>query len=193
MKYHQGRDDYCMTFSLASALHYAGEWRAAMEIANCAEELVNSPRMLALKKLYATMDSVLPKIAKYTVLNDFLDTRQTRKRRRGPPRRMTVKELVMDLTPYPTFVIPIGQDGSTNHTFCVVGDIIFDSTQRHPMSLTWKHVNWILGKGGVKKIGFAVRFCQSKRFNNKYNREMKLWLECNRNRCGQSGKKQAVG
>ena len=129
IKFHQGRDDYYLAYSLASALNYIGEWRAGCEIANLAEELVDIPRTLALKKLYATMDSALPKLAKYTVLNDFLDTQKTRKRRRGPPRRMTVKKLMKDLTPFPTLVIPVGRDGSTNHVFCVVDDLIFDSTQ----------------------------------------------------------------
>ena len=63
-----------------------------------------------------------------------------------------------DKTIYPTFVIPIGNDGSTGHAICIVDDLIFDSTQENALILGREYLDWICGKIEYKDIYVAIRF-----------------------------------
>ena len=85
---------------------------------------------------------------------------------------MSWVELIDNETIYPTLVIPIGADGSINHAFCVVDDLIFDSTQTHALKLTMKSIEWICGEMGVADSPYAVyRFCNSNQKGKVYRRK----------------------
>jgi hypothetical protein len=52
-------------------------------------------------------------------------------------------------------------DGSNNHAFVVVDDLIFDCTQTHAMKLCRESLDWICGENGIASINIALRFNQS--------------------------------
>ncbi len=52
-------------------------------------------------------------------------------------------------------------DGSNNHAFVVVDDLIFDSTQTHAMKLCRESLDWICGEKRIASINIALRFNQS--------------------------------
>ena len=71
---------------------------------------------------------------------------------------MTLQDLLQNKSPFPTLVIPRGNDMSVNHAICVVDDIIFDSTQPKALWLTRESLDWICGKQGCEGIHMALRF-----------------------------------
>ena len=71
---------------------------------------------------------------------------------------MSIADLLIDKTEHPTIVIPLGNDGKVSHTFCVIDDLIFDSTQKFALQLCQKSINWICGDCGCYDIYLAMRF-----------------------------------
>ena len=60
------------------------------------------------------------------------------------------------------------KNGNQNHAFCVVDDLIFDSTQSFAMKLMKESVEWICKPNdGFERIKAAYRFQQ--KFNTKEN------------------------
>ena len=98
-----------------------------------------------------TMKKIVPGIGQYIKFNVH-----RAKRKRSPLLKSTLIEV---LTPYPTLVMPIGEDGSKSHVVTVVDDLIFDSTQKYALKLTQQSLDWICGECGCSEIGEAVRFC----------------------------------
>ena len=47
---------------------------------------------------------------------------------------MSIDDLLADKTEHPTIVIPLGNDHKVSHTFCVIDDLIFDSTQKFALN-----------------------------------------------------------
>ena len=47
---------------------------------------------------------------------------------------MSVKDLLSNPSPHPTIVIPRGKDLSVTHAFCVIDNLIFDSTQKFALN-----------------------------------------------------------
>jgi hypothetical protein len=76
----------------------------------------------------------------------------------GKIKELTIKDLLEQKTRFPTLVIPYGKDGSNNHSFVVVDDLIFDSTQTHALKLCQKRFDWICGDDGMGSINVALRF-----------------------------------
>ena len=73
-------------------------------------------------------------------------------------KRISLKDLIEDLHPYPTVVILAGTDGQVDHAICIVDNIIFDSTQQFALRLNMDSFNWICGDGGCQGIYVAFRF-----------------------------------
>ena len=71
---------------------------------------------------------------------------------------MSVHDLLSNPSPHPTIVIPRGKDLSVTHAFCVIDDLIFDSTQKFALELCQKSINWICGDCGCYDIYLAMRF-----------------------------------
>jgi hypothetical protein len=76
-------------------------------------------------------------------------------------KKLSIQDLLENKTRFPTVVIPYGKDGSNNHAFVVVDDLIFDSTQTHAMQLCRESLDWICGEKGIASINIALRFNQS--------------------------------
>ena len=66
-------------------------------------------------------------------------------------------DLISNLTPYPTLVIPVMPDCSTTHAFCIVDDLIFDSSAQCALKLHMDSIRWILN-GPEQGVHLALRF-----------------------------------
>ena len=56
---------------------------------------------------------------------------------------MDWNDLFTNITPYPTLVVPVTKSGRMNHAFCVVDDLIFDSSTPYALPLRMESVSWI--------------------------------------------------
>ena len=71
---------------------------------------------------------------------------------------ITIDSLIKDRSIFPTIVVPCGENIGAEHAFCVVDDLIFDSTQAFALILSKDSLDWICGDGGCVGAYFAVRF-----------------------------------
>ena len=149
--YQQFRKRYCLTHSLASVLSYCQLDFAAELMAS--QGAVFSPKQFgdAINELRSFMQNIAPCIGTPTIYGIRTNTHSRKKR------TLEWDDIFTKLTRFPTLVIPVLPDGSTNHAFCVVDDLIFDSTVPYAMKLTWETVKWIC-RGFDSKIYCALRF-----------------------------------
>ena len=81
---------------------------------------------------------------------------QTQKRKKED---ITIPTLVQKYTPYPTIVVPLGNNGSISHAITVVDDLVFDSTQKYALTLSHKYFHWICGGLGTSdQVWGTIRF-----------------------------------
>ena len=155
--YQQHNDPYCITYSFASALWYCGlhdgaQWMhdAAPQFADmndCDEQI---DHLLSLTK------NVVPWIGQPTVYGV---------RTKGHDRKLRELEwdtLFNERTRWPTIVLPRLPDGKCTHAFCVVDDLIFDSTNPCALKLCMDSVRWLFRE---RETTIQVAY----RFNHKYS------------------------
>ena len=149
--YPQGDHDRCLFLGLASALHYMGLIEEAAKLAGMASKAEHLPGTKGIEALKAAMIECAPCIGRPQVFN---------KRKRKPRSRLTVEDVTLVLSQYPTVVIPLGTDGSVNHAICVVDDLIFDATQWCALKCKVESIGWICDSGskGVAGVYEAFRF-----------------------------------
>jgi hypothetical protein len=60
-------------------------------------------------------------------------------------------------------VIPLGGDGGIGHAITIVGDLIFDSTQSHALTLGNNSLDWCCANDrGFESIYMAIKFARKK-------------------------------
>ena len=171
LKYQQNDKNYCVTYSLASALYYIQEVDAAKQIADSAAALASLPGELVLDEFRQQMLFAFPKNGECQIFN--------KAKRKKPKHGKRTKEMsVTDLlypSPYVTLVIPKGVDGSSDHAICVVDDLIFDARYPRALRLNIKSLNSICGNLGLEKLGVVFQFCEPYKVpRDKRPREMVL-------------------
>jgi hypothetical protein len=72
-------------------------------------------------------------------------------------RRLTMKDLLENPTPYPTVVIPVRRNGYCSHCVCVVDDLIFDSITPYALRLHEDSFEWIFGVK-IHRLHHVYRF-----------------------------------
>lgn len=125
------------TYSLASALFYCGFKNAAYDLAAQSHLFSEMHFDEALSRLRDLMLHLAPEIGLPTVYG-----KRTKSHSRTL-RRLTFDTLFTELTPFPTVVIPVLPNGSSTHAFCVVDDLIFDSTTPKALKLKMESIQWI--------------------------------------------------
>jgi hypothetical protein len=169
--YQQHNQYYCITYSLASALFYCGFEEAAKVLAAQAPDLALGDYDTGLFKLKEFMLNLVPLIGRATIYQK--KTKRSDKKRRI----MTWDNLINEKTIYPTLVIVSSEERGSNHAFCVVDDLIFDSTTPRALKLKMESIRWIFNEVDIK-IHEAMRFnqkcnAQGQRDRRMYTRDMK--------------------
>jgi hypothetical protein len=138
---------------MASALFYCGFGDDARRLAEQASLLAPLPRMVQIESLREAMPNLVPLIGGHTVLGKRCMGNKKKKR------KITWSDLFETMTPYPTLVVPVTEDGKMNHAFCIVDDLIFDSSVPYALKLVMASVEWIYNHQPVE-IFVALRFNQ---------------------------------
>jgi hypothetical protein len=153
IKYPQHELDQCFLCGVASSLYYCGLTQASWRLCDTAHKFEWLTKTFALKELKNVMQEYAPCICVCEVYNVCRKNKKIKK--------LSIQDLLESKTRFPTVVIPYGKDRSNNHTFVVVDDLIFGSTQTHAMKLGRESLNWIYGEEGIASINIASRFNQS--------------------------------
>jgi hypothetical protein len=146
--YQQFERDQCLMMGVASCLHYCGLKSEAVVIALRARRYEE----IALIEMRKDMKRLVPCIGECVTFNSATSKKKTIKR------KLSIPDLIKKRTRFPTVVIPFERDGSNNHSFVVVDNLIFDSTQPCVMKLCLESLDWICGKYGIGSIDVAFRF-----------------------------------
>jgi len=83
------------------------------------------------------MKEIVPTIGMPTIFGVKTKTRARKKR------VITWEELLGNVTTFPTLIIPVLPTGEATHAFCVVDDLIFDSSTPFALKLCLDSVKWI--------------------------------------------------
>ena len=87
-------------------------------------------------------------------------------------RLLTLQELVEEKTQFMTVVHPVGNDGSVDHSVCVVDDLVFDSRFSFALKLLPVTFDFICGLCKLDRIGEVYRF--SRPWNMKKKEQAKV-------------------
>lgn len=138
--YQQHANPFCLSHSLASALFYCDSQKFRI----ASEGLVQLGRTITgihfdaqIKKVRDYMEEHVPLLGRPTLYGRRPNTHSRKLR------QITWDELLLNVTPFPTLVIPKLPTGEATHAFCVVDDLIFDSTTPYALKLCRDSVKWL--------------------------------------------------
>ena len=153
MSLQQNKKDWCLVYSLASALHYVGLVQEANDLAEIVEDTSDVDIKNAMQALVQNMREKVPTIGQHVSFGAF---RNKKKKAKPLP---TLKQLCTEKSIYPTLVIPQGKDCGVNHAVCIVDDLVFDSTQAFALRLNKKTLDWSVNhEEGCQGIHAMIRF-----------------------------------
>ena len=141
--YQQHANPYCLSHSLASALFYCDSqnFRIASEgLVQLGQMITGIPGIhfdAQIKMVREYMAEHVPLLGRPTLYGRRPNTHLRKLR------RITWDELLLNVTPFPTVVIPRLPSGEATHAFCVVDDLIFDSTTPFALRLCRDSVTWL--------------------------------------------------
>ena len=166
----QHSNRYCLTYSLASALFYCGFRLGSEGLAGMAERISKMHFDQAIAEIRGFMENIVSVIGRPTLFGKRTKTHSRKKR------QMTWDELFLVVTPFPTVVIPILPTGEATHAFCVVDDLIFDSTTPFALKLCLDSVKWLF-REVVPDMYQVLRFNRKVsprdgKINEQYRREV---------------------
>ena len=136
----QHSNPYCLSHSLASALFYCDNKRfriASEGLVHLGLTIAGQPFDTQITKLRMYMEDHVPIIGRPTLYGRRPNSHKRKLR------MLTWDEILFDCTPFPTVVIPRLPCGSATHAFCVVDDLIFDSTTPKALKLCRDSVKWL--------------------------------------------------
>ena len=152
--YQQHNNPYCVSHSLASALYYCNsDWIVACQaLVQLGHTFSGTHFDYQIEKVKELMEDHVPHIGRPVIFG-----RRTKNHHRKL-RKMSWEELFSELTPFPTMVVPMLPSGQATHAFCVVDDLIFDSTTPCALKLCMDSVQWLSGEE-IPHLYQVYRFC----------------------------------
>lgn len=145
--YQQEGNPFSLCYSMANVLVHAEYLEEGHKMYLQAPRLAEYQPEEQIGQLSHAMQTIIPVIASPTIYNQRLSTGNRKKR------LITWEELFKTLTPHPTVIIP----GDPEHAFCIVDDLIFDSTTPRAMKLCMDSVRWLC-RGQEPTIQCVYRF-----------------------------------
>ena len=158
--YRQHNNKFCLTLSLANALYYCGFKDEAGVLDTQARVFALYTFERQLNELLGLMSNLVPLIGRPTIFRQYRcrhNMNHRAKKRIKKARHLTWDMLFSEIVPHPTIVIPLLADGTTSHAFCVVDDLIFDSSFPFALKLQKESIDWIFNDTQVS-IFQAFRF-----------------------------------
>ena len=71
--------------------------------------------------------------------------------------------ILEDISPLPTVVIPLGTDGGVAHAITIIDGLIFDSTCERVLKLSKEALDWVCTNSkGYAKVYLAARWTTAK-------------------------------
>ena len=123
----QKQRSMCLFSSMASALAYCKRKREATNLICRSNKGENLDLLTQIQEIQDFIESYIPSVS----VCKLYGVQTSRHKWQD----LTLQDLCENITPYVTIVIPQMMNGSQNHAFCVVDDLIFDSTQVKAMKL----------------------------------------------------------
>jgi len=151
--YQQHGNNYCISYSLGSTLFYCGFLSAAEVFYGAAEWISTMSLDDAMNEIRSIMKNSAALIGLPTLFNIRPNTHSKK------IKSMTWQDLLSDVTPFPTLVVPLQSNGSTSHVFCIVDDLIFDAIFPFALKLCVESVQWIFNNQDTN-IYAVYRFCR---------------------------------
>jgi hypothetical protein len=155
--FRQHNNKHCLTLSLANALFYCELVDDACLLDTQARVLAGHTFEIQLHELLKLMSNLVPLIGRPTIFREKRSNIDPTKKRLKKAKQLTWDTLFSEIVPHPTVVIPLLADGTASHAFCVVDDLIFDSSFPFALKLQKESVDWIFNKTQVS-IYQAFRF-----------------------------------
>jgi hypothetical protein len=148
VKYPQKDLDGCLFRSFASACYQIGELHLGEQVACAAIRSLTLPARQQLEQLVSVVEKHHP----------------TYKPQKYMKRHVAAKLNVLeDISPGPTVVVPLGMDGGVAHAVTIAGQLLFDSTCERVLILSLDALNWVCtADNGYAKVYMAVRFKETK-------------------------------
>ena len=152
IQYMQKENDYCLSYAVASCLHYMGHNAFAMLVRERAAQWCGMPGDTVLGEVQKLVKEHLPTEGQPVVYN-------RKKKKHRETIYLLCKELVTERTPYLTLLRPVGMDGSSDHAICVVDDLIFDPRLNYALKLCEESLHFVCGPKRMSHLGVVFRFC----------------------------------
>lgn len=141
---------FALTLSLSSALDHRGFHDEALLLASKAVELSRLGFLDILAKIKELMQTLVPSIR----ITEYPSYPKKKKRRRDP---LSWNEVLNNITPDPTLIIPVLPKGNVPPAFCVMDDLIFHSISQCALRLHRDTLQWLFPNMDTK-IHKALRF-----------------------------------
>jgi hypothetical protein len=175
--YQQLNRRFCLSYSLASALFYCGFDIAARILDSQARVFASLLFDDQLNRIKDLMPGLVPLIGRPTLYNQRR-CRNKKKKTTTKARCITWESLFDEIVPHPTLIVPVMPDGRASHAFCIVDDLIFESSFPFALKLQRESIEWVYGDPNIE-IYQVIRFnmkCSPKgqKVEGVYKRDVKL-------------------
>ncbi len=147
VRYQQKSMDFCLYYSVSSAMHYCGQEEGALKLSQNATCGADLPLHLGIKELYEHIREHVPRCG-------------NAKRFGTRGHKLNFDMILENRSQFPLMLIPYGHDMSIGHTVCIVDDLIFDSRFEFALKLNFYNLHFICGPGGMLKVYVAYLFHQ---------------------------------
>ncbi|KAG9304865.1 hypothetical protein G9A89_021671 [Geosiphon pyriformis] len=154
--YQQLNRKFCLSYSIASALYYCGFKDAARILDSQARLFSLLLFDQQLEKMKDLMPGLVPLIGRPTIYTQRR-CRNKKKKTSKKARCLTWDSLFDEIVPHPTLIVPLMPDGKPSHAFCVVDDLIFESSFPFALKLQQESIEWIYGDPNIE-IFQVIRF-----------------------------------
>jgi hypothetical protein len=147
--YQQFNSKFCLTYSLSSALFYCGFDLGARILNTQARVFASLLFDEQLNRMKDLMLDLVPLIGRPTI---YIQRRCNNKKKKAMKRAraITWDSLFNDIVPHPTLVVPVMPDGKASHAFCIVDDLIFESSFPFALKLQRDSIEWIYGDPDIE-------------------------------------------
>lgn len=151
LPFQQGDLNYCMAYCVANALHFLGWHDQGNSLASKAEGISVKDSGKQVREICDFVNRRVPGLSPLPKQNGF-------QKLEGADVCVSKLKLEVEFA----VIVLEGNDGAISHAIAYTKEMIFDSTQLYPLSLTKETLDFVCGEMGFCKVFMARTF----KFNN---------------------------